>query len=93
MLLHKTGQWAIVTGNIEEKLAGEGTDGHDSDGQEGGEGGLKISRSKKSRWTHQQMSGSKNYGTFKQWNSMQKRERRSSYPCDSMDGIGEHYAK
>ena len=50
MLLHKTGQWAIVTGNIEEKLAGEGTDGHDSDGQEGGEGGLKISRSKKLTW-------------------------------------------
>ena len=29
---------------------------------------------------HQQMSGSKNYGTFTQWNSMQQRERRSLYP-------------
>ena len=29
---------------------------------------------------HQQMSGSPNYGTFTQWNSMQQRERRSSYP-------------
>ena len=29
---------------------------------------------------HQQMSGSKNYGIFTQWNSMQQRERRSLYP-------------
>ena len=29
---------------------------------------------------HQQMSGSKNYGTFTQWNSMQQRERKSLYP-------------
>ena len=29
---------------------------------------------------HQQMSGSKNYGTFTQWNSTQQRERRSLYP-------------
>ena len=29
---------------------------------------------------HQQMSGSKNDGTFTQWNSMQQKERRSSYP-------------
>ena len=29
---------------------------------------------------HQQMSGSKNYGTFIQWNSMQQRERRSLHP-------------
>ena len=29
---------------------------------------------------HQQMSGSKNYGTFTLWNSMQQRERRSLYP-------------
>ena len=28
---------------------------------------------------HQQMSGSKNYGIFTQWNSTQQRERRSSY--------------
>ena len=27
-----------------------------------------------------QMSGSKNYGTFIQWNSTQQRERRSLYP-------------
>ena len=40
---------------------------------------------------HQQMSGSKNYGTFSQWNSMQQRERRSL--CNGMDGTGEHYAK
>ena len=26
------------------------------------------------------MNGSKNYGTFTQWNSMQQKERRSSYP-------------
>ena len=29
---------------------------------------------------HQQMSGSRNYGTFTQWNSMQQGERRSLYP-------------
>ena len=29
---------------------------------------------------HQQMSGSKNYGTFIQWNSTQQREGRSLYP-------------
>ena len=29
---------------------------------------------------HQQTSGSKNYGIFTQWNSMQQRERRSLYP-------------
>ena len=28
----------------------------------------------------QQMSGSKSYGIFTQWNSMQQRERRSVYP-------------
>ena len=28
---------------------------------------------------HQQMSGSKNYGTFTQWNSMQQSERSISY--------------
>ena len=41
------------------------------------------------------MSGSKNDGTFTQWNSMQQRERRSgAYTlCNGMDGTGEHYAK
>ena len=29
---------------------------------------------------HQQMSGSRNYGIFTQWNSTQQRERRSFYP-------------
>ena len=29
---------------------------------------------------HQQMSGSKNYGVFTQWNSTQQRKRRSLYP-------------
>ena len=29
---------------------------------------------------HQQMSGSKKYGIFTQWNSTQQRERRSLYP-------------
>ena len=35
----------------------------------------------------------KNYGTFVQWDTMQLKERRSSYTCESMDGTGEHYAK
>ena len=39
------------------------------------------------------MNGSKNYGTFTQWNSTQQKERRSSYPYNNMDGTGEHYAK
>ena len=30
----------------------------------------------------QQMSGSKDYGTFTQWNSTQQRERRSLYPLE-----------
>ena len=30
------------------------------------------------------MSGSKNYGTFTQWNYMQQRERRSSYPLGQL---------
>ena len=38
------------------------------------------------------MSGSKNYGTFKQWNTTQQREKKKEL-CDSMDGTGEHYAK
>ena len=29
---------------------------------------------------HQYMNGSKNYGTFTQWSSVQQRERRSLYP-------------
>ena len=37
------------------------------------------------------MSGSKHYGTFTQWNSMQQKEGRTL--CDCMDGTGEHYAK
>ena len=28
----------------------------------------------------QLMNGSKNYGTFTQWNTMQQKERRNSYP-------------
>ena len=35
----------------------------------------------------------KNCGTFTQCNTMQQKERRSSYLFDSMDGSGEHYAK
>ena len=38
---------------------------------------------------HQQMSGSKNYGIFTKWNSMQQRERRSLYPLQQ-HGTGEH---
>ena len=38
------------------------------------------------------MSGSKNCGTFTQWNSMQQKEGAPTL-CDSMDGTGEHYAK
>ena len=39
------------------------------------------------------MSGSKIYGTFTQWNSMQQRERSAPTLCNSMDGTGEHYAR
>ena len=39
------------------------------------------------------MSGSKNYGTFTQWNSSQQKKEGASTLCNSMDGIGEHYAK
>ena len=42
---------------------------------------------------HQQMSGSKNYGTFTQWNSTQQRERRSLYPLQQHGWNWEHYAK
>ena len=41
---------------------------------------------------HQQMSGSKNYGIFTQWNSTQQKEGAYTL-CKSMDGTGEHYAK
>ena len=36
------------------------------------------------------MSGSKNYGTFTQWNTMQQKERRTPTLHDSMDGTREH---
>ena len=40
------------------------------------------------------MSGSKNYGTFTQWNSPHSREKEGAYTlCNSMDGTGEQYAK
>ena len=39
------------------------------------------------------MKGSKNYGTFTQWNSMQQKERRAPTLHKSMNGSGEHYAK
>ena len=53
------------------------------------------------------MSGSKNYDTFTQWNTTQKKERRSSVGnrpalkppdraptlCNSMDGSGQPYAQ
>ena len=54
---------------------------------------LTVAKCWKNLSAHQQMSGSKNYVTFTQWNSMQQRERRSLYLCNSMDGTGEHYAK
>ena len=38
------------------------------------------------------MSGSKNCGTFTQWNTTQQKEGTPTI-CDSMDGTGEHYAK
>ena len=39
------------------------------------------------------MGGSKNYGTFTQWNSTQQREEGAYILCNSIDGTGEHYAK
>ena len=39
------------------------------------------------------MNGSKNYGIFTQWNSMQQNERGVPTICDSVDGTEEHYAK
>ena len=38
------------------------------------------------------MSGSKNCGTFTQWNSMQQKEGAPTL-CDSMDGTRKQYAK
>ena len=38
------------------------------------------------------MNGSKKYGTFTQWNTMQQKEKAPTL-CNSMDGTGEHYAK
>ena len=38
------------------------------------------------------MSGSKNHGTFTQWNTMQQKEGAPTL-LDSMDGNEEHYAK
>ena len=38
------------------------------------------------------MNGSKNYGTFTQWNTMQQKEGAPPLR-DSMDGTGKHYAK
>ena len=38
------------------------------------------------------MSGSKNYGTFTQWNAMQQKEGAPTL-CNSLDGTGVHYAK
>ena len=39
------------------------------------------------------MSGSKNYGTFTQWNSMQQKKEGNPTLRDSMDGTGENYAE
>ena len=38
------------------------------------------------------MNGSKNHGTFLQWNATQQEEAAPTL-CDSMDGTGKHYAK
>ena len=35
------------------------------------------------------MNGSKNYGTFTQWNSMSRKKEGAPTLCDSMDGTGE----
>ena len=42
---------------------------------------------------HQQMSGSKNCGTFTQWNLHSREKEGAPTLCNSMDGTGEHYAK
>ena len=41
---------------------------------------------------HQHMSGSKNYGTFTQWNFTQPEKEGAYTLCNGMDGTGEHYA-
>ena len=38
------------------------------------------------------MSGSENYATFTQLNTMQQKKRTPTF-CNSMDGAGEYYAK
>ena len=39
------------------------------------------------------MNGSKNYGTFTQWNSKQQKKEGAPTLWDSMNGTGEDYAK
>ena len=39
------------------------------------------------------MNGSKNGGTFTQWNSYSRKKEGATILCDSMDGTGKHYAK
>ena len=39
------------------------------------------------------MSGSKNYGTFTQWNTTQREKEGAPTFYNSMDETGEHYAK
>ena len=39
------------------------------------------------------MNGSKNYGTFSQWNTRQQKERRSPYPLRQHGWNSKHYAK
>ena len=39
------------------------------------------------------MSKSENYGTFTQWNTMQREKEGTPTFCNSMDGPGEYYAK
>ena len=39
------------------------------------------------------MSGSKNYGTFTQWNITQQKKKGIPTFCDNMDGTGYYYAK
>ena len=39
------------------------------------------------------MNGSKNYGTFTQWNSMQQKKEGAPTLCSTMDGTGEYCAK
>ena len=39
------------------------------------------------------MSGSKNYGTFTQWNTTQQKKEEIPTLFNSINGAGEHYAK